>query len=83
MLTNWPGIELSQLGTLDFSFASTSDSADTGPTVDHTRDGDGKCYSGSGSLVGGNINYHARVWLYEGVSKKVCPRVLSRCAPQV
>ena len=47
MLTDCPGMELSQLGTLDFYFADSSDSADTGPTADHT--GGGKCHNGTGS----------------------------------
>ena len=37
-----------EYGNMGFNFASASDSADTGPTADHTGDG-GKYYVGSAS----------------------------------
>ena len=42
--TGCPGVELSELTNNDFDFASTSDSADTGPSADHTGNG-GKSYN--------------------------------------
>ena len=41
--TGCPGVELSELTNNDFDFASTSDSADTGPSADHTGDGGKLC----------------------------------------
>ena len=37
--TGCPGIVFSEFGNADFSVASASDSADTGPAADHTGDG--------------------------------------------
>ena len=45
LFTGCPGIEFSQAGDTDFDVASSSASADTGPSADHTGGG-GKCYNG-------------------------------------
>ena len=37
--TGCPGVEFSQAGDFEFDVASTSSSADTGPTADHTGGG--------------------------------------------
>ena len=42
--TGCDGVVLTEFTNMDFLFASTSDSADTGPSADHTGDG-GKCHN--------------------------------------
>ena len=44
LTTGCPGVDVSMYADFDFAFASASDSADTGPTADHTGDG-GKCHN--------------------------------------
>ena len=50
-----------EYGNMGFNFASASDSADTGPTADHTGDG-GKCYVGSASTY--KVTHFVVVLLY-------------------
>ena len=43
LITGCPFIDFAQFGEINFDVASASDSADTGPTADHTGNG-GKCH---------------------------------------
>ena len=67
--TGCPGIDHSEISQVQFLLASASDSADTGPTADHTGDG-GTYHNGSGSS-GEKNRCVVMFWTHTGDTRQI------------